>query len=97
MDIRRDGLGKTRFAFLDLPNARLIRKTLHRADRSPTLYIVAVCKAELAVAIVRNKAADPSDIVQDLGRVSGPSVRALNLVQGEFVRVDNQYRALPIE
>lgn len=95
MDIRRDGLGNIRFAFSDLPNARLIRKTVHDGDGSPTLYIVAVSKAAHAVTIIRNKAANPNDIVQDLGRISGPAVQVLNLAQGEFVRVDSRYRPLP--
>ena len=92
MDIRRGGLGKSRFAFFDLPNARLIRKTVHHGDRSPTLYIVAVCKADQAIEIIRSKAADSGDEIEDLGRVAGSLVRKLNLAPGEFIRVDANYR-----
>jgi len=72
LDIRRGGFGDARLAsFFDLPNARLIRKTVHRADRSPILYIVAVSKADQAVEIISSKAANPDDHVEDLGRVTG--------------------------
>lgn len=93
MDIRRDGFGKTKFAsFFDLPNARLIRKTAHHGDRGPTLYIVAVSKADQAVEIIRSKAADSGDEVEDLGRVAGFLVQAFNLAAGEFIRVDASYK-----
>ena len=93
MDIRRGGLGKTGLAsFFDLPNARLIRKTAHQGDRNPILYIVAVSKAEQAVDIIRSKAADNGDEVEDLGRVAGFLVQAFNLTAGEFIRVDAHYK-----
>lgn len=93
MDIRRGGLGKARLAsFFDLPNARLIRKTVHHGDRSPILYIVAVSKADQAVEIIRSKAADNGDEVEDLGRVTGFLVQAFNLAAGEFIRVDANYK-----
>jgi len=93
LDIRRGGLGKTRLAsFFDLPNARLIRKTAHQGDRNPILYIVAVSKADQAVEIIRNKAADDGDGVEDLGRVAGFKVQAFNLAPGEFIRVDANYK-----
>ena len=93
MDIRRGGLGKTRLAsFFDLPNARLIRKTIRQGGRSQTLYIVAVSKADQAVEIIRSKAADAGDEVEDLGRVAGFLVQAFNLAPGEFIRVDANYK-----
>ncbi len=93
MDIRRSGFEKSRLAsFFDLPNARLIRKTAHYGDRNPTLYIVAVTKADQAVDIIRNKAADAADAVEDLGRVAGSLVQAFNLAPGEFIRVDANYK-----
>jgi hypothetical protein len=93
LDIRRGGLDKTKLtSFFDLPNARLIRKTAHRGDRIPTLYIVAVSKADQAVDIIRRKAADGADEVEDLGRVAGFLVQAFNLAPGEFIRVDANYR-----
>ncbi len=85
MDIRRGGLGQSPPAsFFDLPNARLIRKTNH-GRRNSTLYIVAVCKADQAVEIIRSKAAAADDEVEDLGRVAGSMVRAFQLAAGEFV------------
>ena len=93
MDIRRGGFGKARFAsFFDLPNARLIRKTVHHGERSPILYIVAVSRADQAVEIIRSKAADASDDVEDLGRAAGFLVQAFNLAPGEFIRVDANYK-----
>ena len=97
MDIRR-GFGKARFAsFFDLPNARLVRKSAYCGDPHAMIYVIAVSSADQAVTIIRNKAANPSDIVQDLGRICGPLVQALNLVPGEFIRVDSQYRPLPAD
>jgi hypothetical protein len=93
LDIRRRGLGKTKLAsFFDLPNARLIRKTKRGSDRSPTLYIVAVSKADQAVEIISSKAADDGDKVEDLGRVAGSLLQAFNLAPGEFIQVDANYR-----
>jgi len=93
LDIRRGGLGKApATSFFDLTNARLIRKTAHHGSRKTTLYIVAVCKADQAVEIIRSKAADLNDEVEDLGRVAGVLVQAFNLAPGEFVRVDGNYK-----
>jgi hypothetical protein len=93
LDIRRGGLGRTKLAsFFDLPNARLIRKTARVGGRGPILYIVAVSKADQAVQIIRSKAADHGDEVEDLGRVAGFLVQAFNLAPGEFIRVDGNYR-----
>ena len=93
LDIRRGSLDKTRLAsFFDLPNARLIRKSAHRGDRSATLYIVAVSKADQAEEIIRTKVANAGDQVEDLGRVAGFLVQAFNLAPGEFIRVDANYR-----
>ena len=95
MDIRRGGLGKTRLAsFFDLPNARLIRKTARHGNRSPILYIVAVSKADQAVEIIRSKAADNGDEIEDLGRVGGFFVQAFKLAPGEFIPVDSNYKPL---
>jgi hypothetical protein len=92
LDIRRGGLDKVgRSSFFDLPNARLIRKTVD-GDPSPILYIVAVPKADQAVEIIRSKAAESGDEVEDLGRVAGFLVQAFNLAPGEFIRVDASYR-----
>jgi hypothetical protein len=94
LDIRRGGLAKIgQASFFDLPNARLIRKTVrHHGDPSPILYIVAVSKADQAVEIIRSNADDDGDEVEDLGRVAGFLVQAFNLAPGEFIRVDANYR-----
>jgi hypothetical protein len=93
LDIRRDGLGKAGLvSFFDLPNARLIRRTVPHGDRSPILYVVAVIKPDQAVEIIRSKAADNGDEVEDLGRVAGFLVQAFNLAPGEFIRVDSNYK-----
>lgn len=93
LDIRRGGLDKTRLtSFFDLPNARLIRKSAQRGDRSPTLYIVAVSKADQAEEIIRTKVAHAGDQVEDLGRVAGFLVQAFSLAPGEFIRVDANCR-----
>jgi len=44
------------------------------------------------VEIIRNKAADDGDGVEDLGRVAGFKVQAFNLAPGEFIRVDANYK-----
>jgi hypothetical protein len=94
LDIRRGRLGNAPPAsFFDLPNARLIRKTVRPGNRNRTLYIVAVCKANHAIEIIRSKAADPDDEVEDLGRVAGYLVQAFNLAPGEFIQVDGNYKA----
>jgi hypothetical protein len=91
LDIRRGGLGEARLAsFFDLPNARLIRKRVDRRDRNATLYIVAVSNAGQAVEIIRSKAANPDDVVEDLGRVTGFLVQAFNLAPGEFIPIDRK-------
>jgi hypothetical protein len=93
LDIRRGGLGKAPPAsFFDLPNARLIRRTVHHGNRNPSLDIVAVSKADQAVEIIRSKAADADDEVEDLGRITGFLVQAFNLAPGEFIRVDGNYK-----
>ena len=93
LDIRRGGLGEAKLpSFFDLPNARLIRKTVQHGNRSPILYIVAVSKADQAVEIIRSRAANLDDDVEDLGRVTGFLVQAFNLAPGEFIRVDGNYK-----
>jgi hypothetical protein len=93
LDIRRSGLGtNSSTSFFDLPNARLVRKTTHHGGPSPILYIVAVSKADQAVEIIRSKAAESGDEVEDLGRVAGFLVQAFNVAPGEFIRVDANYK-----
>jgi hypothetical protein len=94
LDIRRGRLGEARLASsLALPKARLVRKRAHQGERSATLYIVAVAKADQATEIIRNKAANHGDEVEDLGHVTGFLVQAFHLAPGEFVRIDGKYKS----
>ena len=58
-------------------------------------YIVAVADADQAVQIIRNKTADRTDDVEDLGRVSQALVRALKLAAGELTRIGSNYNVSP--
>ena len=50
-----------------------------------------------AIDLIREKAADPADDVQDLGRVSAALLIALELPPGEFIRADSQRGVPPPE
>ena len=76
-------------------NARFVRASKFRSDENATLYVVAVSEPDHAIEIVRGKVADFSDDVEDLGRVSRALVRALDLVPGNFIRIDHRYRRKP--
>jgi hypothetical protein len=65
------------------------------ATRMRCFYIVAVADADQAVQIIRNKTADRTDDVEDLGRVSQALVRALKLAAGEFTRIGSNYNVSP--
>jgi hypothetical protein len=94
MDSRRGALGETGIALsIDLPSARLIRrKSTYRDDQYTMLYIVAVSNADKAVQIIRTKAANPSDDVEDLGHVSGFLVRTFDLAAGEFISIHSRQK-----
>jgi|APPan5920702963_1055757.scaffolds.fasta_scaffold164769_2 hypothetical protein len=53
-------------------------------------YIVVISNPPKAVDLIREKAADPPDEIQDLGRVSAALLIALELLPGEFIRADGQ-------
>ena len=85
MDIRRGGLGQSpSTSFFDLPNARLIRKTNH-ARRNSTLYIVAVCKADQAVEIIRSQAAETDDEVAPDPPLTGENTIVPAPLQGAVI------------
>jgi hypothetical protein len=63
-------LGNAQLPSLNAPNARFVRKSKFRSDQNAMFYIVAVADADQAVQIIRNKTADRTDDVEDLGRVS---------------------------
>jgi hypothetical protein len=49
-------------------------------------YVVAVADPAKAMKLIRRKASEPEDEVEDLGRVSDALIRAMNLESGDFVR-----------
>jgi hypothetical protein len=68
---------------------RLIRKRKFRGAPDLVAYIVALSDPRDAIELIRTKAADPEDEVEDMGRVSDELVKALKLNPGDFVRADN--------
>ena len=79
-----------------MEHGRLIRVGKYRGDRKAIVYIVAVSNPSKAVDLIRGKAADPADDVQDLGRVSAALLEALELPPGEFIRADGQRGPPPV-
>ena len=55
--------------------------------------IVAISNPSEPVGLIKEKAADSADEVQDLGRVSAALLEALTLLPGEFILADGQRRA----
>jgi hypothetical protein len=64
---------------------RLVRKC-NRSAAGATAFIVAIPDSAKAVELIRRKAADPGDEVEDLGRVTDALIKALKLQPGEFMR-----------
>ena len=79
-----------------MEDGRLIRAGKYRGDAKAVAYIVAISNSSKAVDLIREKATDPADDVQDLGRVSAALLMALELLPGEFIRADGQRRALRV-
>jgi len=79
-----------------MEHGRLIRVGKYRGDTKAIVYIVAISNPSKAVDLIREKAADPADDVQDLGRVSVALLKALELPPGEFIRADGQRGARPV-
>jgi hypothetical protein len=73
-----------------MEDGRLIRVEKYRGDAKAVAYIVAVANPAKAIDLIRKKAADPADDVQDLGRVSAALLKGLDLPVGEFVRADGR-------
>ena len=71
-----------------MDDGRLIRVEKYRGDANSVAYIVAIANPSKAVDLIREKAADAADEIQDLGRVSAALVTALDLLPSEFIRVD---------
>jgi hypothetical protein len=68
---------------------RLIRVRKFRGDTKTVAYIVALTDPGAAVLLIKAKAADPDDAVEDIGQVSEALLSDLNLKPGEFARTDN--------
>jgi len=73
-----------------MEDGRLIRVRKYQSVAKAVAYIVAISNPSKAIDLIREKAADPVDEVQDLGRVSGALLMALELRPGEFIRADGQ-------
>jgi hypothetical protein len=65
---------------------RLIRVNKRHGDPKGIAYIVALSEPARAIDLIRTKAADPSDQIVDLGRVSDELLTAMKLQSGEFIR-----------
>ncbi len=68
-------------------HGRLIRVSQYRRDPNAIAYIVAIAESVRAVDLIRSKFGGVGDTIEDLGRVSGALLMALNLESGSFVRV----------
>lgn len=72
-----------------MPEGRLIRVKKHDGDAKATLaYLVALSEKDKAIALIRRKAADPEDQVEDLGRVSEALLITLGVPNGEFIKIE---------
>jgi len=66
----------------------LVRVRALQVERRIVGYVVAVKEADKAVGLVRTSVVDSQSVVEDVGRVSGELLKALGLVNGQFVRTD---------
>ena len=81
-----DGPGTPRSAAPEY--GRLVRVRALQVERRIVGYVVAVKEADKAVGLVRTSVVDSQSVVEDVGRVSGELLKALGLVNGQFVRTD---------
>ena len=65
---------------------RLIRVSKVDGGEKPAAFIVALPTAAEAIELIRRKAANPDDKIEDLGRVSDALLVAMKLEPGTFVR-----------
>lgn len=72
-----------------MERGRLIRVGKYRGDPNAVAYIVALSDPTLAIDVIRKKVGSPGDEFEDLGRVSGDLLKALNLLSGDYARADN--------
>lgn len=67
---------------------RLIRTSKFLGAPNSIAYIVALPDPADAVELIRIKAADPDDEVEDMGRVSEELLKELKLNSGDYMRAD---------
>lgn len=67
---------------------RLIRVRKSRGHPEAVAYLVAVPDKAEALEIVRARAGQPGDEIEDLGRVSEALIKAMSLAPGEFIPID---------
>jgi len=69
-----------------MEDGRLIRVSMFAGDTASVSYIVAEPDMARAMAIIRTKVANPEYVFEDLGRVSGALLNAMEIEPGDFVR-----------
>jgi hypothetical protein len=67
---------------------RLIRVSKYRGDPQAVAYVVAMPDKARAIELITQKATNPGDEIEDLGKVSEALITAMSLAPGEFMRVD---------
>jgi hypothetical protein len=91
VDYRIRGLGSRRFMTARATEnfGRLVRVTRSLGHPNTVVaYIVAKADPTQAIELIRTQAAQPHDVIEDLGRVSDALLQSLNLTSGKFVRAD---------
>ena len=79
---------------------RLIRVSKFRGDPKAASYLVAMSDKVGALELITRQAANPSDDVQDLGRVSEALITTMRLPPGQFMPINGvrhvaQHQAQP--
>lgn len=67
---------------------RLIRVKKNHGDAKAIAYVVGLSDKAEAIDLIRRKAADPHDNIEDLGRVSEALLSALSVPDGGFMRIE---------
>jgi hypothetical protein len=67
---------------------RLIRVSKFRGDPQAVAYLIAIPDKARATELITQKAANPGDEIEDLGKVSEALIKAMSLGPGEFIPID---------
>jgi hypothetical protein len=67
---------------------RLIRVSKYRGDPQAVTYLVAMPDKARATELIAQKATNPGDEIEDLGKVSEALIAAMSLAPGEFMPID---------